>query len=161
MELEELTNFLKKFSKNKNKNSKKRILCDVLGSGIPIYIYNICIFTITMNRFGYGIDYQITSNHSKLKRMYSFNAIKFHEPTKYSIFKFLPKILLLNMRSLPNFFDMDKLFNMYIGDIYIGDLIYDSYTRYEKKSTVDNINFRYFKKINEAFFLLLLLYRYF
>ncbi|MCW8895343.1 hypothetical protein [Sulfurimonas sp.] len=152
MELDKFIEYLKKFSKYKNQDSGKRIFFDILGAEIPGYIYSSALFTITMNKLGYNIDYQIGNNQGKLKKIYSFNAVNFFTPKKYKILKYLPKMMLLNLINIPNYFSVNKLFNMYIDNVYVGDLIYDSYNRREEQPSIDEINLKYFRKINEAFF---------
>ncbi len=152
MNLGKLIKYLKRYSAYKNVKSKKKILFDILGAEVPGYIYNTILFTRTMNKLGYSIDYQMGNNQDKLKELYSFNAVKFYLVTRYTLLKYLPKILWLNVRYFSTYFNMDKLFNMHIDEVYIGDLIYDDYNRRQEQPSIDKINFRYLKKINEAFF---------
>ncbi len=145
MKLDKLIKYLKNFSNKKNPDSEKRIFFDVLGSNIPGYIYCVVLFTTTMNKLGYRIDYQIGKNQEELVRLYSFNAVKFYIVSKYSLLKYLPKIILLNIMKFPSFFSMNKLFNMYIDGIYVGDLIYDDFNRREEQPSLRRINLKYLK----------------
>ena len=77
MKLDKLSNYLKKFSKFKNKSSNKKIFFDILGAEVPGYIYNNILFLVTMNKLGYNVDYQIGQNQNNLKEVYSFNSDNF------------------------------------------------------------------------------------
>jgi len=151
MKLDKLSNYLKKFSKFKNKSSNKKIFFDILGAEVPGYIYNNILFLVTMNKLGYNVDYQIGQNQNNLKEVYSFNSDNFFILDRVKAIQFLPKIIYLNLVYCVKYFNIYKLFNLYIDGIYIGDLIYDDYNRREEQPSVDKINFKYFKKLNEAF----------
>jgi hypothetical protein len=151
MKLNNLIQYLKKFSKYNNKDSKKRVLIDILGAEVPNYIYVMILFTRAFNKLGYKIDYQV-GNNTNLINLYKFNSYKMYIPKKKYILKYFFQICFLNIKNLYKYFNMKSIFDLYINDIYVGDLIYDEFNRQQAQPSIQKISLKYLIKINEAYF---------
>lgn len=66
--------------------------------------------------------------------------------------KFAPKVILLHLVNFKKYINPDKLFNLEIDGIYMGDAIRDEYLRYNQKGTIKEFNWKLFLKISEAFY---------
>lgn len=152
MKLNKIVDYLKKFSVNKK--SEKKVLFVILGEYIPWYIMHVTVFSKTISKLGYSVDYfSGNRNNQKINDIYKFNANKFIYIDKIKLLvKYSFQIFLLNLKYFKYYFNMDKLVKLKINGIYVGDLIYDDYNRREEVSTIDKVNYKYFLKVNEAYF---------
>jgi hypothetical protein len=137
------------------KVKRKKILFNVLNSYVPWGLFASVIFNKEMSKKGFEIDFLVSDLHPDVKKELSiisdsfivFNYVK----TRLEFLLCLHKIIYYNILNIANYFDFDKLKKLYIGPIYVGDLIYDSYTKSEKSPSVSRISMKYFVAVNKAY----------
>ena len=151
MKIIKLINFLKYFPKYKSSTTQKKVFFGLSAVYAPWQIFHVVILTRAMNKFGYKVDYFVGNNQDEMESIISFNANKILKINKIKImFKYIFKIILYNFKFLKYYKDIDKVFNLEIDDVYIGDYIYDEYNRIQNKPIISGVDFKYIMAINKA-----------
>jgi len=146
-----LVKYLKKLKIKKN--NKKKIFVDALGDPEPWHVFHNILLYKVMNKLGYSFDIFIGNNQEYQQKIYNSFTNKFITINKIKeVLCSLPQIIYLNLRHCKIFFSVDKIFHFRLNNLYVGDLIYDDYLRRNYVITAKKMNFKFFLKINEAFF---------
>lgn len=148
---EKLIDFLKTLKTDRKYD--KKILYDLTGQFLPPANFQSIEVTRCFNELGYNIDYLCSSKNNFNMDLFNFNANKFiYIKTFFNLGKyFLPTIFFI-IKNIKNIFNYNKLFEMEIGNIYIGDLIVDEYIRRSYNHTVIKMDKKLFLTITKAIY---------
>lgn len=156
--VDKLLNFLKKTYQKPTDESKKKILFDAGNQYTPggNYVGLICLRVFA--RMGYESELFCSRSDSPGRVILDQLCLRYHSYANvWNVIPFLPKIILAHFRNFRAYFDMDKIFHISIGKVYIGDAVYDEYIRQSRHVTIAKINIAYFVKLTEAYYFYFLL----
>ena len=137
------------------KGKNKRIFFDLLDAYVPWSILHSTVFCRLMKDYGYEIHVYLKQHDSRLTQYFDTIASKYFTLSRRSIkffaLRYMFRIIYINVANFASYFDVKRVNSLYIGGLYIGDLIHDTYTRRHMLPTADSLNFKYIAAINEAY----------
>jgi len=131
----------------------KTILFESSGVNSPKTMVAGIFFTSFFKEEGFNI-HALGSSRKVVEYNYiDSTSDKFISFKSYILFlKYLPKVIWLHILFFNKYVSPEKLFNLEIANIYIGDAIYDEYLRYNQLGTIKKFSWKLFLKISEAFY---------
>lgn len=148
---QDLYKHLKNFFFKNGLQKNKKIFFSLSGTYAPWQIFHVIVLTKAMNKLGYKVDYFLGNNQKEMEEILKFNDGVIYKIDRMKLFiRFFFKIAAYNVFFLKYYHNIEKVFNLHVGGVYIGDVIYDEYLRLHNKPTVSKITLRYIFVINKA-----------
>ncbi|MBT5491666.1 hypothetical protein HOK00_05125 [bacterium] len=151
MNEDDLCEYLKSSFKSDCTKVSGSVFFGLSGAYSPWQIFHIIVLTRAMEKMGNNIDYFVGNNQKEMEKVISFNSRTIFKINKFKVFlKYFFKIIFYNVAFLRSYGNFEKIFDLHVQGVYIGDYIYDEFLRLNNQSSINKINFKYIVAINKA-----------